>query len=349
MLKRIITALVCLGASGLYVTADLAAQSNDTAVRPEVVRQAVSKSLPLLESIRLPFLEQTGCVSCHHNSLPALAAGLARARGFAANEQIARDESAQILAIWRQGREKLLQGDSFAGQDFTAAFTLTGLAANEQAPNATTDAMVYYLLGRQTTDGHWQALGSGRPPLDSTEITTTALAIRALQVYAPPSLRREAETRLGRARAWLSQAKPNNLNEQNFQLLGLAWAKAEKSVLQKLAQAVLAQQRPDGGWSQLPTLASDAFATGQALTTLAQAGGVPVTQQAYQRGVKFLLDTQRADGSWLVESRAYPFQKYFESGFPHGKHQWISAAATSWATMALTLAVVTPAQLSRNN
>jgi hypothetical protein len=32
-------------------------------------------------------------------------------------------------------------------------------------------------------------------------------------------------------------------------------------------------------------------------------------------------------------------QPYFESGFPYGHDQWISAAGTSWATMALSLAV----------
>jgi hypothetical protein len=37
--------------------------------------------------------------------------------------------------------------------------------------------------------------------------------------------------------------------------------------------------------------------------------------------------------------RALAFQPYFDSGFPHGYNQWVSAAATSWATMALTLAL----------
>jgi hypothetical protein len=57
----------------------------------------------------------------------------------------------------------------------------------------------------------------------------------------------------------------------------------------------------------------------------------------YQRGVAFLLETQHEDGSWLVKSRARPFQPYFESGFPHGVNQWISICATSWATIALML------------
>jgi hypothetical protein len=29
------------------------------------------------------------------------------------------------------------------------------------------------------------------------------------------------------------------------------------------------------------------------------------------------------------------FQPYFDAGFPHGFDQWISAAGTSWATVAL--------------
>ena len=43
---------------------------------------------------------------------------------------------------------------------------------------------------------------------------------------------------------------------------------------------------------------------------------------------------QAADGSWYVRSRAPKFQPYFQSGFPHDHDQWISAAATSWATAA---------------
>ncbi len=30
-----------------------------------------------------------------------------------------------------------------------------------------------------------------------------------------------------------------------------------------------------------------------------------------------------------------PIQAYFESGFPHGADQWISAAGTAWAVRAL--------------
>jgi hypothetical protein len=40
-----------------------------------------------------------------------------------------------------------------------------------------------------------------------------------------------------------------------------------------------------------------------------------------------------------VVSRSKPFQTYFESGYPHGKDQFISIAAAGWSTAALALAV----------
>src|SRR3954464_10920244 len=82
---------------------------------------------------------------------------------------------------------------------------------------------------------------------------------------------------------------------------------------------------------------SDAYATGQALTALIEAGQIKPGDDAYNRGAAFLLRTQRPDGSWLVRTRSFPFQPYKESGFPHGKDQWISAAGTSWAVWALSL------------
>jgi len=59
----------------------------------------------------------------------------------------------------------------------------------------------------------------------------------------------------------------------------------------------------------------------------------------YRRGVAFLMRTREADGSWHVRSRAFGFQPYFESGFPHGHDPWISIAATAWAVIALMPAV----------
>ena len=84
---------------------------------------------------------------------------------------------------------------------------------------------------------------------------------------------------------------------------------------------------------------SDAYATGTALVALHQAAGLAAGDPVYRRGVKYLLATQLGDGTWHVRSRSKPFQTYFESGFPYGKDQFISLAASSWATTALALAL----------
>jgi hypothetical protein len=155
------------------------------------------------------------------------------------------------------------------------------------------------------------------------------------------------EERVARAAEWLRKARPRTTEDRAMQLMGLAWSGAEPDSLREAAQALLAEQRPDGGWGQLPTLESDAYATGQALYALHRAEQLAAGDPAYQRGAGFLLRTQFPDGSWLVRTRSFPIQPYRESGFPHGKSQWISAAGTSWAAMALMLAMPTqPVELS---
>ena len=128
--------------------------------------------------------------------------------------------------------------------------------------------------------------------------------------------------------------------------MGLAWSKAKTASIADAAKELAAAQRSDGGWSQLPTMGSDAYATGEALYAL-NAGNMPTTNPVYQKGLKYLLRTQAADGSWHVATRSIWVQPYFESGFPYGHDQWISAAGTSWATMALSLAVE-PQRMSQN-
>ncbi len=129
-----------------------------------------------------------------------------------------------------------------------------------------------------------------------------------------------------------------------FQLLGLVWSGESPSRLSPFMSRLLATQRADGGWSQLPALDPDAWATGSALVALHKAGIAP-THASFRRGVDFLLRTQFDDGSWWVRSRTWPFQPHFDGQFPHGKDQWISAGGTAWATMALllTLEPTTPA------
>jgi len=77
----------------------------------------------------------------------------------------------------------------------------------------------------------------------------------------------------------------------------MTWAKSGKDAPRKAAQTMISEQRAEGGWAQLPTLPSDAYATRQALVALMESGAVSVTDAAFERGAQFLLNTQIADGS----------------------------------------------------
>jgi hypothetical protein len=145
--------------------------------------------------------------------------------------------------------------------------------------------------------------------------------------------------RIERAKQWLLRENPVTTEDFDMRLSGVAAAGAAVSELRKLAEPILARQRPDGGFAQRDGFASDAYATGMTLWTLANTGVLQPSHEVYRKGVQYLLSTQAADGSWHVSSRATKFQIYFESGFPYGHDQWISTMATGWAAAALSLAI----------
>jgi ankyrin repeat protein len=304
--------------------------------------RAVAAALLLLQRSSETFVAESGqgCVSCHHQSLPALAIRVARERGLKVDEKKAHQQTEAVLRILGGRREQLLQGAGVADR-LDAAYWLAGLDAAGVARNDTTDALVHYLTLVQAGDGRWRPT-LFRPPSNISDFTATALAVRGLQQFCPPGRRDEIDRRVGKARGWLLAAAPRSTEDRTFRLLGLTWADAPRADLDTAARGLLAGQRKDGGWAQHASAASDAYATGQALVALAQSGTVSVKDAVYRRGVRFLLDTQLRDGSWLVQSRSLPVQPYFESGFPHGRSQFIACAATSWATMALALTVEPP-------
>ena len=175
----------------------------------------------------------------------------------------------------------------------------------------------------------------------------TAMAMRVMQVFGTPAMKAELDPRMARARAYLANAKAATNDEAAMQILGLHWAGGNAAKVSALGKALAGTQHADGGWSQNPNLASDAYATGEALYALKEAGVLEASGAAYQKGVKLLMDTQREDGSWYVRSRAPKFQPYFQSGFPHDHDQWISSAGTSWAVRALIAAVADEKRASR--
>jgi ankyrin repeat protein len=299
---------------------------------------AVRKAVGTMDTIGPAFAQQAGCVSCHNQSLPALARQAASARGITVAKTIASHPDDATLRQWKPRISASFAGACGGGGYIpTATYGLVSMAEEHMPANLITDSVAVCLASRQSPDGSWK-VNDVRPPLSGNPLLYTALAIRALDAYAPPALAADTQRRVDAARTFLEHADARDTQDEAMKLMGLVWAKAPAGAIAAQSRRVEALQRPDGGWAQTPLMAPDAYATGQALQALRLAG-TPATAPHYRQGVHYLLTTQREDGSWFVESRAFGFQPYREYGFPHGRSQFISAAATSWAVMALAPAI----------
>jgi hypothetical protein len=280
--------------------------------------------------------ERPNCFTCHNQGLPLLALTTARARGFEVDSEHVKKQTQFIAGFLERNRERFLEGKGTGGQVATAGQALWALETDGWKPDATTSAVTEYLLLFEKDKDHWR-MTSHRPPSESSHFTSNYLAIRGLKTFGTAEQKERSDQRIEQARGWLLANTPKETEDRVFRLWGLKLADAETEHVQAAATELGGTQRDDGGWSQMDDMDSDSYATGTALVALHQAGGLAVTDAAYQRGVAFLLRTQLEDGSWHVRSRSKPFQTYFESGFPHGTDQFISITASSWATTALAL------------
>jgi squalene-hopene/tetraprenyl-beta-curcumene cyclase len=97
------------------------------------------------------------------------------------------------------------------------------------------------------------------------------------------------------AASW--QEPPRELQDLNYALLGLSAAGvgAGENLTVKLTRFLLQKQNQDGGWGFRGQ--SDAFATGQSLYTLRTLGRSE-KDRAVSRGLDWLMQHQKEDGSW---------------------------------------------------
>jgi len=329
----VLSAIVTVIAAFTTVTKEIKINSQ------EDIKKAVNKTLPLLQTSSHLFLENAGgCQSCHHQDLTAVSLSLAKEKGFTVNDTILNEIFDSVNSVIRSRKDVLSQNGDPVAIVMSSGYQLWALWANKYKSNKLIEMLVKNLMQRQIYDGSWVS-PNPRPPLEYYAFSATALMVSALQYYSPPSLKPEIDQRIEKARTWMIKTIPENNEERIFQLLGLKWINGDKNFIHQQAKKLLATQHEDGGWSQLPTLESDSYATGQALYALYETGQLKTNDSAFEKGISFLLKTQYEDGSWKVKSRSIPFVPFVQNGFPHDKDQFISAAGTNWATMALTLAV----------
>lgn len=324
--------VVCLFVSVLHAQA----------AAPDQVRSAATRAVAIVQRGTTGFSEVMQCFSCHDHALPMLALRRARERGVAVDEAAASQLAAKgflsspdLTSIDHAVQDPMIidpaSGDGWA---------LVAAHAVGLQPNLVTAVYARRIASWQRPEGYWPTVDV-RPPQSYSLFTATAVALRAMQLYMPVKSHQEVDQRRARAKTWLLTAQPRDTEDFTFRLFGLHWAGATPAERSRATQDLLALQRPNGGWAEIPHMQPDAYSTGQALVALHEAGGVAVSDPAWQKGLQYLLSTQAADGSWRVPTRmlspAAVSPPYFETGFPYGHDQFLSTAATCWAGMALML------------
>jgi N-acyl-D-amino-acid deacylase len=304
------------------------------------VRKAVEKGLQRIEKGSANYLSNASCFSCHHQYHALAVLTAAKKRGFSIDKANLPRQIEFTLETFRPHEEEIRKGRGIPGGNTMAAYALLALDQAGHRADDTTAMLIEYLLVRQKPEGAWPAV-MPRPPSEGSTFTNNTLALRAMKQWAPKG-ESKAATVLGqrmekaaeRGRDWLLKNQPKDTEDRAFLLRGLVVAGVESQLIEQARKILLEQQQTDGGWAQLPNLQSDAYATGIVLVALLQSGS-PADHPAVRKGVKYLIQTQKQDGSWLVTTRSKPVQKWFDNDDPHGKSQFISMAATGWAVQAL--------------
>jgi hypothetical protein len=301
--------------------------------KPSDVRGTIARGLAFLAKDAVAWKKEHNCVSCHHAGLVIWSMREAKLRGYAVDEPVlvemtkwvAESGDGKTGVPRPAGRPKALNAK--------AVWLALALGASPD-PDAASQKGLKLLretvTGDQTEDGCWSSWPETRPPIfGNSDESMTALATLALLPAAAMG-DGSAKSASDKSTRWLTETRTDD-DPQSIAMRLVLWQRLGRPAAecQLLVQRIKERQRTDGGWSQSKEMASDAWATGQALYALAHAGIKP-DEPVIARAHAFLLETQRDDGSWPMTSRpTKPGGEGSKSLIP------ITAAGSAWAILGL--------------
>jgi hypothetical protein len=196
------------------------------------------------------------------------------------------------------------------------------VATNQDPILSARQTLLKQIVAKQASDGSWGLPLDERVPLGGPVEDIAILSRLALLESGVSS--KEVIGCMSKAAGWLSAHQDKTSRQgRNLRLLMNVREETAAAELRPVVASIRAEQNSDGGWSQTPEMASDAYATGQTLYVLARAGVQPEAPEM-KHGVEFLTGTQRPDGSWPMTSRVKA-----KNLSP------ITGAGTAWAVLGL--------------
>ena len=276
--------------------------------QPPEVTAAIDRGLGFLAKMRWLGRATTTAQSCHHAGIVIWSMHESKERGFAVDEPVLA-EMTEWVAELGEGKMGVRPDRKIAPNARLEGFVFLRLhlvlIRTRTRPSQKGMALFLKTIeGDQTEDGSWRSWPGTRPPMfgDSDE-NMTALATLAL-LPAAASGDEAAKAARDKGVEWLAAAKTDD-DPQSVALRLVVWRRLGRPAEQSepLVRRIEERQNADGGWSQSQEMASDAWATGQALYALAQAGIKP-DDPALERG-RAISSSRRSrdDGSWPMTSR----------------------------------------------
>jgi hypothetical protein len=308
------------------------ASAQEPPPRPEVVG-TIDRGLAFLARDAAAWKSKHNCVSCHHAALVIWAMREAKQRGSAVDEPFLA-ELTRWVAESGDGKTGVPRPAGLPkALNAKAVWFALALGADPK-PDATLQQGLKLLLktvaSDQTENGSWASWPETRPPIfGNSDESMTALATLAV-LPAAATGDHSAEAVRDKGVQWLTHAKTDD-DPQSIAMRLVLWTRLGRPAeeWQPLVRRIRERQNADGGWSQAKDMASDAWATGQALYALAHAGLKP-DEPAIARARAFLIKTQRDDGSWPMSSRPIlPGGKGSTSLIP------ITGAGSAWGVLGL--------------
>jgi hypothetical protein len=293
-----------IGSLVLLLPVSVSAQ--DAVPKQTEVDVTIDRGLGFLVKDALAWKDEHNCASCHHASLVVCAMREARQFGRAVDEPVLA-ELTQWLAQSGNGKFGLERPASAPNAASPKAmYFALALGTDPQRDAEAQEGMNLLLTtvkAEQTENGSWSTWPGTRPPIfGSSDESLTALATLSL-LPAAAAGDVESKAALDKAVKWLTETKTDD-DPQSIALRLVLWIRLGRPAeeWEPLVRRIKERQNADGGWSQTPEMASDGWASGQALYALSHAG-IKSNQAAILRGQAFLVKTQRADGSWPMTSR----------------------------------------------
>jgi N-acyl-D-amino-acid deacylase len=313
------------------------------------VESARRRGLARVKQAASDWQTHKSCFSCHHQTLPMLAALEGERVGFPLDKAWLKSQGDTTHRYFEERIEMLEEAERLPGGAATTGYGFWALMLDRRPADDTTTAMVNYLLQIQGVkraderdpkklpsleDGRWIAT-CRRPPMQASMIADTVLVLMGMEKFATPEQRPRVTEARAKAEQWLAQAPLRDQQDRLWRLWGLHHLDGDGAQKAKVLTAIFAAQRDDGGWAEAKDGQSDTYSTGQTLFMLLKTGTAP-DHPSIIRARDYLLKTQHADGSWHAVSHVtFKAQPYFENGDPYGVDQFLSTAATAWATAGL--------------